>query len=438
MTATNFAFLIPAAAWPRRVRHFGTEAEIALSGSTALLLRCCLFCCLALAEGPAAGAETLLSSQANISLLTVMPGDELYAVFGHSALAVQDPARNIDRVYNFGTFDFDQPGFYTKFVRRELDYMLSVSTKAGMVNHYRRVGRPVIEQVLNLSAEEKEKLYLLLEENYLPENRSYRYDFFFDNCSTRLRDVLERTLGSRLSFDPSVAPAKSFREILDQHVIERPFIDMGFDVTLGLTTDRMMTHREIMFLPIYLMEGFDHASMVTAGDTIPLVLHKERLFWYAQEPSAPADRDLHVWIAWLLAALLTFVSIRQIRMGPPEGERRRILDAILFAFIGLLGALVFFLWFATEHSVAHHNLNILWTWPSHLLASIVLLRKKRSLFWSRYFLCCAVTMLLLLAALPLLPQNFHAASVAVILILAARSVWLAYALRPVERELRFA
>ena len=136
-----------------------------------------------------------LSPTGKISLLTVSPGDELYSAFGHSALWVFDYERGIDRVYNYGTFDFRTEGFYVKFVQGTLPYTLSVSSSYNILEGSRQSNRSVTEQELNLSATQKEKLFLFLETNYLPENRQYFYKFFYDNCSTRLRDALKAACG---------------------------------------------------------------------------------------------------------------------------------------------------------------------------------------------------------------------------------------------------
>src|SRR5690606_31625041 len=135
-------------------------------------------------------AQHIDTSRTRISLLTCTPGSELYSVFGHSALRVVDSNAVTDIVYNYGTFDFNDPNFYSKFVRGKLNYYLSTEYFRDFVYGYRLEGRGITEQVLLLTAEEKLALKKFLRENLKPENRHYAYDFFLDNCTTRLRDLI--------------------------------------------------------------------------------------------------------------------------------------------------------------------------------------------------------------------------------------------------------
>lgn len=153
-------------------------------------LVCVLLCAISLS--PASVAQNL-SDSSRISLMTVAPGDFLYSTFGHSALRVFDPVNNIDRCYNYGTFDFDQPNFYLNFCRGKLLYSLDVEPGRHFVRGNLQDNRPMQEQVFDLGAAQRQRLFNLLETNALPENRSYKYDFFYDNCATRIRDIVQET-----------------------------------------------------------------------------------------------------------------------------------------------------------------------------------------------------------------------------------------------------
>ena len=141
-----------------------------------------------------------LSEAAQISVLTCGAGQELYTAFGHSAFRVQDPIQEIDVVYNYGTFDFRAPNFYTNFARGRLIYTLSRQRFENFLYEYEYEKRWVKEQILDLDQQQKNALIVFLENNYLPENRDYRYDFLYDNCSTKLPDVLSQILGNQLNF----------------------------------------------------------------------------------------------------------------------------------------------------------------------------------------------------------------------------------------------
>ena len=136
-------------------------------------------------------AQMPLSETATASVLTCGPGDDFYTTFGHSAIRICDTAQGLDLVYNYGTFDFNTPHFYWKFMRGQLNYMLGRSSFEAFMEEYIYYGRAVWEQRLNFTPREVNNLYLLLEQNYLPEYRHYRYDFFRDNCATRVRDMVD-------------------------------------------------------------------------------------------------------------------------------------------------------------------------------------------------------------------------------------------------------
>ena len=153
-----------------------------------------------------------LSAKAQISLITISPGSDLYSAFGHSTLWILDTENNIDRVYNYGTFDFEQPNFYMNFVKGHLDYTLTAYSFEEQYLMTQYEGRGLSQQVLNLDSAQKQRLYDFMEWNALPENMHYLYDFYLDNCSSRLRDVLKTTAGDSLVYDKNISTSYSFRE----------------------------------------------------------------------------------------------------------------------------------------------------------------------------------------------------------------------------------
>jgi len=216
----------------------------------------------------------VLSNEATISLLTCSPGDELYSLFGHSAMRVKDPQKNIDVVFNYGTFSFNED-FYFNFAMGRLNYSLSVSSMKGFVRSYENEQRGIIEQVLNLDSTSKQQVFNYLDWNNEPENREYLYDFFYDNCSSRLRDVLEMSIGTdRIAFaDLQEEDKPSFRQMIDEYLIYHPWGDFGIDLGLGLPCDKVPSSYEYMFLPNKLMEAFGAATI----DGKPLVMEENTL-----------------------------------------------------------------------------------------------------------------------------------------------------------------
>lgn len=181
-----------------------------------------------------------LSPETQVSLLTISPSGELYSTFGHSAIRISDPAQMIDQNYNYGTFNFNAPGFYMKFLRGYLNYQISSYNSYVEMEYWNRENRLITEQVLNLSLSQKQKLFDFLQNNLKPENREYRYKFFTDNCSTRLRDVLQIACGDSLIFDHRLNPDSTYRQWVDKYANKNhlEWADFGMDLALGTGSDQ--------------------------------------------------------------------------------------------------------------------------------------------------------------------------------------------------------
>lgn len=370
----------------------------------------------------AQGQSTPLSRESNISLITILPGDPVYTFAGHSALRVRDPANDIDRLYNYGTFDFGDPFFIPKFTYGYLRYRLSVSSYAPMVQVYIQQGRPVIEQHLQLSRSQRTAVYAFLEENAKPENRHYQYDFFFDNCSTRIHDVLKQTLGSKVDFSEAVPPDKTFRHLLDPYVASRPFLDLGFDLALGLPADRKATAREAMFLPDHLMRGFN-AATISDGDTSrPLVSRTDTVQWVPDYDGMTPAPNWPLYLSFgFFVLVLSWTTWQAVMRWYPN----RWADALLLASIGFAGLIICYLWFISTYTVTDNNLNLLWAWPTHLAAAPLLIRRPSLRGLRLYFVVTAAAAFLCAAAWPVWPQNFHLAVLPLVLAVGIRTGWWA-------------
>ena len=355
-----------------------------------------------------------LSPKGDISLLTFDPGEQLYEVFGHSAVRVKDPVRNIDVVYNYGTFDFDAPNFYLKFIRGQLDYFLSLAKYDAFKRKYIAQKREIREQVLNLTHKEANKLFHFLQKNYLPENRYYRYDFFFDNCATRIRDILPKVFGDRIHFSDSfVKKERTFRDLLDLYLTDSPWSHFGINVILGKPTDNRADFKEHMFLPDYLEKGYGSAYLSTNGSRKPLVKKHHKIFSPKQKnretSSTIPSPSILFWSIFTLIALLTFYEIY-------TKKRFSVIDGIFFLSSGLLGALIIFLWFFTDHTVTVKNWNILWTLPTNIIAGVFLFKNSKNKILGYYMLVVATIAVLLFPFWEVIPQRFDLRFIPLILI----------------------
>lgn len=363
-----------------------------------------------------------LSPESHVSLVTILPGDPVYSFAGHSAFRIHDPERGIDRLYNYGTFDFDDPLFIVKFLYGHLRYYLSVNSYRRSLQAYQQQGRPVIEQRLALTRSQRTSLFRFLRTNAKPQNRYYQYNFFFDNCSTRIRDALKEAVGSSVVFGPCPNPNKSFRELLDEHVTDRPFLDLGFDLALGLPADRPPTAREVMFLPKYLMQALEHATVQKEDSTRPLVARTDTVQWIENYNQSGRSTDWPSALGGLFLALVIAWTSRQAARGSrPSGEG----DAALFASVGLVGLVLCFLWFGSTYTVTESNLNLAWAWPTHLIAAYFLARSPSVPGLRTYFAVTAGAMALLATGWTFLPQDLHWAVLPVFLAVGIRAGWWA-------------
>ncbi len=319
------------------------------------LLLILLFTCIAaLASASQLHHRGQLSPQAKVSMLTASAGPDLYSVFGHSALWVYDPLNGIDEVYNWGTFDFDTPNFYPLFIRGRLLYMLTVTPLNSFLYSYMIDGRSVHEQVLNLKPGEKQAIYDFLQINRQPENIHYFYDFFYDNCATRVRDLIDNHLDIDWGPDPHPYQERSFRQMLKPHVQHIPWISFGIDILLGLPSDKIATPWHYMFLPDEMAIAFQQARhsdgrMLVSGynELLPLIYEAAKPF--------PVTPSMVFWALFVLGAL----SLLKPRLAI-------IFDKIYFKVLGIAGILLFYLWFVSDHHATAQNLNLLWALPTHL------------------------------------------------------------------------
>lgn len=358
-----------------------------------------------------------------VSLLTCEPGDQLYSSFGHSAIRIrQIGSEGQDLVFNFGTFDFQTPNFYGKFATGKLDYMLSVTTYADFILEYDYYKRDVREQVLALSSDQIDFLQQHLWAQYDPARRFYRYDFFFNNCATKIRDAFEIALGDALVWNDSVkVEEKTFRNLIDEYVYPLPWADLGIDLALGSVIDRDATEREEQFLPDYMEAAFAKATIEGDGPTRPLVRESRVILEYPEGESSMDLLNPYV-IFWGVAVLFTLITF----IGHKKKRLFIGFDLGLFSILGVLGIVVAFLWFFTDHSATKWNWNILWAFPGHL-ALVWGLTRKQLQPWVRKYLLFALIMADAAVVFWILGwQSFHSSLIPILLVIILRTNYLYY------------
>ena len=353
------------------------------------------------------------SSHIRISLLTCTPGQDLYATFGHTAIRVTDSSSVTDYVFNYGTFNFDDDGFYTKFIQGKLWYYLSVENFNDFKDAYQAGNRGITEQLLNLDAEEKIGLRQALYENAKEQNKFYKYDFFFDNCTSRARDMLVKYKKNHPGFQPVMPKETKFRQAIHLYLDKNKkyWSKLGIDLLLGAPTDGIMTTLHSQFLPDNLMKSLD-----SSNENHQLVISTTNLY-----PINEATENGSLFTPLFVFSLL-FSGILLISFSSNQWAKIFLqgFDGIFFFIIGALGVLLIFMWFGTDHSMTKNNYNLLWTWPTNIIAAFLLPSQKK---WVRkYFGIQAAALILLLISWFFLPQQLNASLIPIILLVIFRSV----------------
>jgi hypothetical protein len=359
-----------------------------------------IFVCLCLL---AKGQYIQLSDQTQVSLLTISAGEELYSTFGHSAIRINDPINGIDENYNYGSFDFEAEGFYVKFLRGTLPYEISSYEFSREFQYWTSLeyqGRGVIQQVLNLNQEQKQKVYELLVENLRPENKQYRYKFFFDNCSTRLKDIFKSACGDSLTFSSAIHPDSTYRQWIDKYAKEnnKLWSDFAMDIAIGIPSDDTTGWEGAMFLPYNLMDAFEGAQISRNGKKEPFVILNRTLA--ERRISNPQEKLTPILFFGLLFVIALFITWREVNTG----KVNKWFDKILFTTTGLSGVIFCLLWFATDHGVTNQNFNLLWSFPLVLFAVWKKGNNSRLIF-----LVQMVLALFLILSWYYIPQGFNGA-----------------------------
>ncbi len=335
------------------------------------------------------GQQIQLTPNAEISVLTFGPGKSLNDSFGHNAFRIKDKNRGIDLVYGYGEYDFGAPNFYLKFARGKLNYLLSKDYFSDVFYRYTSYNRSITEQVLNLTSDEKQRLFDFLENNYKPENRRYKYDFFYDNCATKIRDVVDNVTTHNILFTtPKDFEPKTFRSLIHEHLNRNSWGSLGIDVALGSVIDRDAIPNEYMFLPKYI-ELFFETTKTNSNDLV-----KNSRVLYQQKPEKASITFIYspLMIFGILSLFILYITYRDNK----NNTITNWLDIALFIVTGLTGILLLLLWFGTDHIATAHNYNLLWAMPLNLIV-ISQLFKKQTKKWFRGYLKFLVIMLCLLS-----------------------------------------
>ena len=339
-----------------------------------------------------------------ISLLTCSSGNAIYAAYGHSAIRVIDHRKGKDWVFDYGVFDFDEPNFVLKFLRGNLKYKLAVRPFDRFMDAFVRQGRGVIEEKWNLSEKDRQEVYQFILKNYKPENRYYLYDFMYDNCSTRIRDLLESLETVEGPEQVELEP-RTFRESIAGYLKGKEWMKFGIDLLFGQTVDQEMSFREEMFLPYQLSENLKPYRNTEMGIAV-LAAPQELL------PSRRSSVGGFNFFQPLIVFSILLVLLILVNNWKPNLISRLI--PFFYFLAGLAGLFLLFMWFGTIHNCTKMNWDILWLNPIYLL---LLGKKTWQPFRRRLVLLLIGINVLLLVTWPILPEALNPAAIPLFVIL---------------------
>ncbi len=359
-----------------------------------------------------------------VYLLTMSPSQQqVYTMWGHTALRVHSDS--VDKVYNYGVFLFGDDFLY-KFVKGETDYWLDTGTI--METNYEAMYKNVYlyQQTLDLSEEEAQALYLALEENLKPENRVYRYNFFYDNCATRARNIVEKVIGE-IRY-PKINNKLTYRDEIYKLTKSSPWITFGIDLCLGVPTDERIPDYDLMFLPMELHRAYGGAERKVDGQWKPLV-RKEITIVQPVHKKGTLERHyftplLCFTVLFLAFSVWTIVRVkRQKLQGKSNSVAEYVLDDVLFIVYGLLGVVLAFLAFVSIHPCTHPNLNLLWSNPLQLLFPILICWKRLTKMFCVMLAVNAAACIVAVLGYWVFPQTMNVATLPLSALMAMRSLY---------------
>ncbi len=317
-----------------------------------------------------------------ISLITCTPHEEIYSLYGHTALRYHNLSSGQDLLFNYGVFNYKAPHFVARFVLGKTDYELGVIPMKPFCKEYRKWGSGVYEQVLDINNEEKRRIALALSLNMRPENRVYRYNFFYDNCSTRPRDIIERNLDGEIVLSNKEEQPSTYREMIHSLNSHHPWMAFGIDLLLGVKADLKTDLRQEEFLPLNLMHHYDNAQIHADGQYRPLVKERRILVENGiqqREEDFPLSPTLCALLLLMITVIVSFFDWKKKRCTV-------IFDALFMLITGLIGSLLFIMIFS-EHPTTSINLQILLLNPLSLLFIIPVVKRRPTHYWNIILVC---------------------------------------------------
>jgi len=330
--------------------------------------------------------ETITSFEGTkISIISIGEGSSLADAFGHTGIRVISNGNDI--VFNFGVYDFSAPNFYSNFVKGRPVYKLAIQRYENFKEGYIYQNRYLVEHELNISEESKMNIIDLLVNNSRPENKYYTYDYLRDNCSTRIADILIDDTNNKFKDDKLESEAIfTYRELIHEKISQNSWAALGIDLCLGAIIDKKISVRETFFIPEKLMQYMD-VLMIDYSKSIT----KKIIF----SPDSPLKYEEGLPKPFLLNSIISVLIILLTYFNFKNNSWNRSIDFIIYLFSGLVGVLIIYLWFFSNHFASAQNFNFLWAFPFNLAVVLGLIRKNPPI-WTINFVKLNIILLILL------------------------------------------
>lgn len=360
-----------------------------------------------------------LGEKSEISILSIEAGKALNDAFGHTAFRVRDPDLDIDIVYDYGRYDFETEGFYMKFIQGKLEYKIGWFSYDRFIHYYETEKRTVVAQILDLDLNERTKIFNFLRNNARPKNQFYLYDFFYDNCATKIEYVINSNTDNDIVLDSTIE-LKSFRELIRSQLNDHQWGCLGIDIALGSVIDQKASLKEHLFLPKYLKNILETSYFENTNK--PVVKRSYPLHKFSNADAQQSFFKSPIFILGLLAKIILIISLL-------DYKRKKIsawLDALIFGLTGLIGLLVLFLWFGTNHTATAFNYNFLWAFALNLFLIPQALKNNPSRRYIPYVKFLVILLILLAFHWITGVQKFAVSLVEILLVIGLRYLFIIY------------
>ena len=365
-------------------------------------------------------AQVNLSVYSEISIVTAGPGEELYEKFGHAAIRIKDPVLNLDLIYNYGVFDFNQPNFLLNFADGKMYYVLARYDFKYFLSSYKKDKRWLKQQVLNLNKSEKQQLFLYLENNALIENATYPYDPFFNNCASKLKDITTAILNENVVLNSENIKDKStLRALMNQEITWNTWGNFGINLITGRILDQERNQLEYTYLPDYLFKTIKNGKIKRDHKIINLVKREDVLldFEEIQDTTSLFNPLSFFTLLLFIVLLITFKDIK-------KQQRTKWLDFIIFFITGIVGLVLTYFWFFSSHRTAPNNYNVLWVFLPNLIVAFIITKAIAKKWLQKYL----IVILICLTIVPILwileLQIFPITAIPILLLLGIRYLFL--------------